>query len=98
MRSETSSRAPHQSWRKVWVLENGKNQAFAHMMRELVDVHFPDAEVVQVVMDNLNTHSPAAFCRAFPPAEASCVLNRLQFHYTPNKGSWLNWWRSRSAS
>ncbi|MED5369491.1 MAG: IS630 family transposase [Myxococcota bacterium] len=82
--------APHQGWRKVWVLENRKYQAFAHMMRELVDVHFPEAEVVQVVMDNLNTHSPAAFYRAFPPAEARRVLNRLQFHYTPKKGSWLN--------
>lgn len=82
--------APHHAWRKVWVLEHRKYGAFAHMMRELVDVHFPKADVVRVVMDNLNVHCAGALYRTFPPAEARRVLERLEFHYTPKKASWLN--------
>ena len=82
--------APHHAWRKVWVLKHRKYGAFAHMMRELVDVHFPEADVVRVVMDNLNIHCAGALYRTFPPAEARRVLDRLEFHYTPKKASWLN--------
>ena len=82
--------APHLAWRKVWVLEHRKYGAFAHLMRELVDVHFPEAEVVRVVMDNLNIHCAGALYRTFPPAEARRVLDRLEFHFTPKKASWLN--------
>ena len=59
-------------------------------MRALVDVHHPTAEVIAVVLDNLSTHSPAALYRAFPPEEACRILRRLEFHYTPKHGSWLN--------
>ncbi len=60
------------------------------MMKYLVDVCYPDSEVIQVVMDNLNTHTPAALYEAFPPAEARRIVERLQFHNTPKHGSWLN--------
>jgi hypothetical protein len=59
-------------------------------MKELVDVHFPYAEVIRVVLDNLNTHSPAALYDAFAPDEARRILRKLEFHYTPRHGSWLN--------
>lgn len=80
----------HRSWRKVWVLKHRGYVAFAHLMRELVDVHFADAEVVRVVLDNLNVHSEAALYHAFPPEEARRILRRLEFHFTPKKASWLN--------
>ena len=59
-------------------------------MRELVDVHYPDAEQIRVVQDNLSTHSAGALYEAFPPAEARRILRRLEFHYTPKHASWLN--------
>ncbi len=59
-------------------------------MRELVDVHFPEAERIVVVMDNLSTHTPAALYTAFPPEEAKRIWDELEFHYTPKPGSWLN--------
>ena len=63
---------------------------FAYCMRDLVDVHFPEAEVVVVVLDNLNTHKLATLYEAFEPAEARRILERLEFHFTPKHGSWLN--------
>lgn len=63
---------------------------FAHQMRWLVDVGYPDAERIRLVLDNLNTHVPWALYRAFPPAEARRILRKLEFHYTPKHGSWLN--------
>ena len=63
---------------------------FAACMRELSDVHFPEAERIRVVLDNLSTHKPSALYTAFPPAEARRVLRRLEFHYTPKHASWLN--------
>lgn len=80
----------HRCWRKVWVLEHRGYRAFAHLMRELVDVHFPEADVVRVVLDNLNVHCEAALYHAFPPEEARRVLRRLELHFTPKKASWLN--------
>jgi hypothetical protein len=59
-------------------------------MRDLVDVHFPDARLIRVVQDNLNTHDPSALYTVFEPAEARRMLERLEFHYTPKHGSWLN--------
>ncbi|MBX3001399.1 MAG: transposase [Caldilineaceae bacterium] len=59
-------------------------------MKALVDVHYPDAQLIRVVQDNLSTHKPAALYEAFPPAEARRILERSEFHYTPKHGSWLN--------
>ena len=59
-------------------------------MRELVDVHYPDAECIRVVQDNLSTHSAGALYETFAPAEARRILRRLEFHYTPKHASWLN--------
>ena len=59
-------------------------------MRDLVDRHFPDATTIRVVLDNLNTHTTAALYEAFPPAEAGRIRRKLQFHYPPVHGSWLN--------
>jgi transposase len=59
-------------------------------MQYLVDVLFPFSDFIRVVLDNLNTHTPAALYQTFPPEEARRILNRLQFHYTPKHGSWLN--------
>jgi hypothetical protein len=59
-------------------------------MQELVDVYFPQAEVIRLVVDNLNTHTPAALYETFTPAEARRLTGKLEFHYTPQQGSWLN--------
>jgi hypothetical protein len=59
-------------------------------MRDLVDKHYPEAECIRVVMDNLSTHKPAALYEHFEPAEARRILRRLEFHYTPKHASWLN--------
>ena len=59
-------------------------------MRDLVDVHYPKAERIRVVMDNLSTHTPAALYESFEPAEARRILRRLEIHYTPKHASWLN--------
>ena len=80
----------HRSWRRVKVTDRRAAEDFACCMRELVDLDFPEAEQVRVVMDNLSTHSPAALYQAFPAAEARRVLRRLEFHYTPKHASWLN--------
>lgn len=76
--------------RHVAVTPQRTAQDFAQQMRTLVDVHYPAAAVVAVVLDNLSTHSPAALYQAFPPAEARRILKRLEFHHTPKHGSWLN--------
>jgi uncharacterized small protein (DUF1192 family) len=63
---------------------------FAHQMKWLVDVAYPQAEVIRVVMDNLNTHKAASLYEAFAPEEARRIVKKLEFHYTPKHGSWLN--------
>ena len=63
---------------------------FAHCVKSLVDVHYPDAARIVLVMDQLNTHSPASLYAAFPPAEAKRLAERLEIHHTPKHGSWLN--------
>jgi transposase len=80
----------HRPWRRVKVTDRRTNQDFAHCMRELVDVDFPDAPVVRVVMDNLSTHTPGAIYDTFPASEARRVLRRLEIHHTPKHASWLN--------
>jgi hypothetical protein len=81
---------PLQGWRHVKVTDRRTTQDFAHCMQDLVDRHFPQATVISVVLDNLNTHTPAALYATFPPAEACRILRKLDFHYTPKHGSWLN--------
>lgn len=80
----------HRGWRKAKPTEHKGNTDFAECMRDLVDVHYPEAEIIRVVLDNLNTHRPGALYRAFPPEEARRILHRLEFHYTPAHASWLN--------
>ena len=81
---------PGAGWRHAKVTNQRKKSDFAECLRELVDVHFPHAEKIRVVMDNLNTHTPASLYTAFPPAEARRILSKLEFHYTPKHASWLN--------
>ena len=82
--------APLEGWRHVKVTDRRTKVDWAHCMRDLVDVHFPDALLIRVVQDNLNTHDPSALYAVFEPAEARRILDRLEFHYTPKHGSWLN--------
>jgi len=82
--------APLSAWRHVEVTDRRTLIDYAHCMKDLVDVYFPDAELVRVVQDNLSTHKPAALYEAFEPVEARRILERLEFHFTPKHGSWLN--------
>lgn len=81
---------PLAGWRTVMVRERRTAQDFAHFLRALVDAHFPAAATIQLVLDNLNTHTPAALYQTFPPAEARRIAAKLVWHYTPVHGSWLN--------
>ena len=81
---------PLQGWRQVDVTERRTSQDFAYQMQRLVDVHFPAAAVIRVVVDNLNTHTPAALYQTFAPEEARRLTQKLEFHDTPKPGSWLN--------
>ena len=76
--------------RQVKVTERRTAVDFAQLLRELIDEQYPQAEKVVLVMDNLNTHKPASLYEAFEPAEARRLLKRLEIHYTPKHGSWLN--------
>ena len=80
----------HRSWRGVKVTDSRAAVDFAACMRELSDVHFPKAERIRVILDNLSTHSAGALYKAFPAGEARRMLRRLEFHYTPKHASWLN--------
>jgi DDE superfamily endonuclease len=82
--------APQEGWRHVTVTDRRTKQDFAQQMRDLVDGYFPEAEKIRLVVDNLNTHTPAALYETFPPVEAHRIRQRLEFHYTPKHGSWLN--------
>lgn len=81
---------PLSAWRHAKVTDQRTMIDYAYCMKELVDVFFPDAKIVRVVQDNLNTHKPASLYEAFEPAEARRILERLEFYYTPKHGSWLN--------
>jgi len=76
--------------RHVKITEQHTMQDFAHCMKWLVDEIHPEAEIIRIVLDNLKTHKPAALYKTFPPAEALRILKKLEFHYTPKHGSWLN--------
>ena len=81
---------PLQGRRWVQVTDQRTAIDWAHFMRDLAQVHYPDAKRIVVVMDNLNTHGPGSFYEAFPPAEAKQLASRFELHYTPKHGSWLN--------
>jgi len=80
----------HKSWRHVKVTNQRTSQDFAYCMRDLVDTHYPDADRIRVVLDNLSTHSLGSLYETFPAPEAHRVLQRIEFHYTPKHASWLN--------
>jgi hypothetical protein len=81
---------PLAGWRHVRVTKQRTKTDFAHCMQFLVDELFSDADKIVLVNDNLNTHGPVALYETFEPAEAKRILDRLEFHYTPKHGSWLN--------
>jgi transposase len=81
---------PQAGWRHITVTEHRTMQDFAQQMRWLVDERYPEAARIRVVLDNLNTHKPASLYETFEPAEARRILKKLEFHYTPKHGSWLN--------
>jgi hypothetical protein len=81
---------PLRGWRQVQVTKRRTRRDYAACVRELVDVHYPRAKQIRLVQDNLNTHDGASLYEAFSPEEARRILNKLEFHYTPKHGSWLN--------
>jgi DDE superfamily endonuclease len=81
---------PLTGWRQVAVTDTRKRGDWAHFVRHLVDEQYRDAERIVLVMDQLNTHSPASFYEVFPPEEARRLAGRLEIHHTPKHGSWLN--------
>jgi len=81
---------PLGGWRHLTVTDRRTKQDWAHAIRDLVDVHYPDACKIRLVLDNLNTHVGGSLYETFPPAEARRLLDRLEIHYTPKHGSWLN--------
>ena len=81
---------PLAGWRHVEVTDRRTKLDYAQQMKYLVDVRYPDAALITVVHDQLNTHVPSSLYQAFEPAEAKRILDKLDFHYTPKHGSWLN--------
>ena len=82
--------APHLGWREMRVTERRTRTEFAECLKYLVDEAFPDAEKIVLVMDNLNTHSKASLYHTFPASEAHRIAAKLEWHFTPKHGSWLN--------
>lgn len=82
--------APLEGWRHVEVTERRTVIDYAKILRDLSDIHFPRAEKIVLVQDNLNTHTPASLYEAFEPAQARRIIERFEWHYTPKHGSWLN--------
>jgi hypothetical protein len=81
---------PLRGWRQVTVSDQRARADFAHCIKELVDVHYPDAAQIVLVLDNRNIHSPASLDETFAPAEAKRLADKLAIHHTPRHGSWLN--------
>lgn len=81
---------PLSGWRQIKITERRTKQDWALLIKELVDVHYPQAERIRLVMDNLNTHMPSSHYETFQPAEAKRILDKLEIHHTPKHGSWLN--------
>ena len=82
--------APLEGWRHVEVTARRTAIDYAKILRDLSDIHFPKAEKIVLVQDNLNTHAPSSLYEAFEPAEARRIIERFEWHYTPKHGSWLN--------
>ena len=82
--------APLEGWRHVALRDRRTAIDYAHVLQNIADVQFPDADKITLVQDNLNTHRPASLYEAFPPAEARRIAERFEWHYTPKHGSWLN--------
>jgi DDE superfamily endonuclease len=82
--------APLEGWRHVTITDRRTAIDYAHALKDLSDTHFPDADIIVLVQDNLNTHKPASLYEAFPPAEARRLVERFEWHYTPKHGSWLD--------
>src|SRR5882762_9978963 len=81
---------PLRGWRHVEVTERRTMQDWAWALKTIVDSYYPSADLITVVLDNLNTHVPAALYATFPPTEARRLRRRVEFVYTPKHGSWLN--------
>jgi transposase len=81
---------PLGNWRRIEVTQQRTKKDFAHFVKDLVDGRYRDADRIVLVMDNLNTHSPASLYEAFEPAEAKRIAGKLEIHHTPKHGSWLN--------
>jgi hypothetical protein len=81
---------PLVGYRHVTVSDRRTRLDYAHVIKDLVDVRYPEAAVIVLVQDNLNTHTPASLYEAFAPAEAKRLADKLEIHYTPKHGSWLN--------
>jgi hypothetical protein len=81
---------PLRGWRHVMVTDRRTRQDYAHCIRDLVDRQYSRATKIRLVQDNLNTHDRASLYATFHPAEARRILDRIEFHYTPKHGSWLN--------
>ena len=81
---------PHAGWRHVMVTSRRTKHDYASCMKMLADEYFPHVEVIRLVQDNLNTHTPAALYEVFPPQEARRLVKKFEFHYTPKHASWLN--------
>lgn len=89
--------APLEGWRHVEVTDRRTRIDYAHALRHLADVHFPNADKIVLVQDNLNTHKAASLYEAFAPAEARRLVERFEWHYTPKHGSWLDMAESELA-
>jgi transposase len=81
---------PLAGFRRLWVHERRTKLDFAEVLRHLADVVYPDAQVIVLVVDNLNIHHPACLYERFEPAEARRIAERFEWHYTPEHASWLN--------
>lgn len=81
---------PLVGWRHVTVSDRRTRLDYAYVIKDLVDVQYPEANRIVLVQDNLNTHTPASLYEAFEPAEAKRLADKLEIHYTPKHGSWLN--------
>ena len=81
---------PLRGWRNVKVTDTRTAIDFAHCLEDLVDIHYPDADKIVLILDNLNTHGEACLYKAFPPEKAFRIAQKLELHYTPKHGSWLN--------
>ncbi len=82
--------APLEGWRHVTVTDRRAAVDYAHVLKDLADIHFPHATTIVLVQDNLSTHTMASLYQAFPAAEARRLVERFEWHYTPKHGSWLN--------